>query len=1676
MFAFIRIPRTLVAAIGAVAVLGLAACGGGEQTPDAGEDLCADVTCPANEACNPDNGQCEQRACDPACSGTTPVCDPTTVTCVTCTATEGCGGDTPLCDPQANGGAGACVECTGNEQCGGATPYCANNTCVTCTGAEGCTGQSVCDAEANGGRGACVGCVSNTDCMGATPVCNPTNNTCVSCLADTQCSGATPACDPATNQCVGCNSNVHCSGATPVCDTTSRSCVTCRGDMDCSGATPVCDTAANAGAGACVGCVDSADCSGATPVCNAATNACVACLGDAECGGATPVCDTTTFACVGCTTNSHCGGAAPVCDEGSNQCVTCRGDGDCSGATPICDEGANGGAGACVGCLSDAECGGATPTCDTATTTCVACLSDAECSGATPACSTATHTCVTCTGDTHCAATSQVCDTAVTGGACVDCFTDGQCAANERCETNTCVSIPDTCATAAPIAFGAGQTVSTFPVNAAGAAHDYAGTCGSSSAREELVYHLQLAAAQDVKIDVTGGSGHDAVFFVRTAPCDTGAQLTCADSTGSGVMETRTLVNLQPGDYYLFIEAYGATPFVGTATVTLLPPTLPVPGQTCASAAAITPAEGSPSIFSVDTAAASATNDYTGTCYSSGTGSGVGREFVYALTLTQPQDVTFAAVGQGSVDPVIYVRSSPCQSGTQLECRDVAGQSEVINLFNLQPGEYFLFVEQWNTTRGIIDVTVTVNPPTLPPTNDTCATAQPLALVPGTPTTVNTNTALAGDDTAGTCVSTTNSREVVYTFTTTTAQDLHFVATGATGVNPVLYLRSGACEGGTQVACLNGTGSGGTETLNLLNQPAGTYYLFVETAGTAAGAVELTANLLPATPPPSNESCASPETLALTPGTPLQFTANTVQSTDDETGTCNSTTASREVVYAFTTTTAQDFHFVATGATGVNPALYLRAAPCTGGTQLACVNATTNGGTETLTLGNQPAGTYYLVVETVGTAFGAVNVTMNLNPPTTNDSCTAPAVLSLTPGTPTAFTADTRFATHVETGSCNGTANSRELVYAFTTTAAQDVVVTATGGTGVNPVLYLRSATCDGTQLACVNATSTNATETLIAPDLPAGDYFLVVETSGTSFGLVEVTVNLDAPTTNQSCTAPQLLAVTPGTPLQFSVDTRYATDDESASCNATANSRELVYMLTTTAAQDIQVTATGASGVNPVLYLREGTCTNTTNLACQNATSTAGTETVISYDRPAGTYYLVVETVGTSMGAVSVTVNLNPPTPMPANDTCATAQALLLPANLSGYTTNSTHDYAVASGCGTATGPDVVYEVTTTTPGTLFARVTPRTAGYRPTVSVRELAQCTSGTTATTEGCITAPAVDAAAELQVSDLPAGTWYLVVDGNIPGSFDLQVTHSPFTPDPNETCGSAELLTFSNGVSTLYGSTAGMTDDHQVTCSSTASAITADAVYRFSVPALQPGQTGYQARAVVRSLNFDEYTPALSMRSACADDTSASQGACASSTTSPFSAAGFVTSSQTNNPLVPGADYFIVVDGSTSTASKPGDGAYRLDVMMGPVPHPYDACAGASPLPTNTPVQGTTLGAGNDFTLAAGHYTNAAGTNLSSFSFAGMDVVYAWTAPATGTATVTLIPDPNYDPGFVVMSACAPDSAVAYADVGGSGRPDTASFEAQQGTTYYVVVDYFSSTTTAVGGFELTVSQ
>ncbi|MCA9543457.1 MAG: hypothetical protein KC613_03675, partial [Myxococcales bacterium] len=93
-------------------------------------------------------------------------------------------------------------------------------------------------------------------------------------------------------------------------------------------------------------------------------------------------------------------------------------------------------------------------------------------------------------------------------------------------------------------------------LNTVGTGNDYEATCGGSARSAEQVVLLRLSAAADVTVETTN-SDFDTVLYIRTVCDDAEAEIACDDDGGAG---TQSLIasNLEAGDYYIFVDGFGA--------------------------------------------------------------------------------------------------------------------------------------------------------------------------------------------------------------------------------------------------------------------------------------------------------------------------------------------------------------------------------------------------------------------------------------------------------------------------------------------------------------------------------------------------------------------------------------------------------------------------------------------------------------------------------------------------------------------------------------------------------------------------------------------------------------------------------------------------------------------------------------------------------------------------------------------------------------------------------------------------------------------------------------------------------------------------------------------------------------------------------------------------------------
>ncbi len=806
----------------------------------------------------------------------------------------------------------------------------------------------------------------------------------------------------------------------------------------------------------------------------------------------------------------------------------------------------------------------------------------------------------------------------------------------------------------------------------------------------------------------------------------------------------------------------------------------------------------------------------------------------------------------------------------------------------------------------------------------------------------------------------------------------------------------------------------------------------------------------------------------------------------------------RDVVYKYNLPSPTSVRVTVspTDARGFNPVVYLRRANLCASPDPASEAACSGpqSGQNILSITSQPAGEYYVWVDGNGGTSGSFDLEVaQVAAPVApqNETCATAQALVFDGGTAVAFSDTTLAVTNNgaadPTPTCSGTARAGpDVVYTFELTQASSVKITVTPlNPGYRPSFYVRKPTlCTSAlaadELTCGLGANLGLPASAQLANLPAGIYPLWVDSSSGTKGPFKLEVSVAAPILpppNETCATAQNIVFPAGQDqVTFQVNTVAALDDHAGSCNATADSPEAVYHLNLTAPKDVYVKAVTAPGfaVDSVIWMRKGGCAADAGIEVPDSCADeapAVPEEVELLNLDPGDYYLYVEGFGRAgAGPTDVTVQVSPPTVPVANDTCATAADLTLPANLSGSTRNAKDDVANPTCAASTTGNDVVYKITTTTAQRLTAKVTalPGRHKLNPLVYLRDtLANCSAKNGDGSLGCITGGAEGASATLVVSNLAAGTHYLIVDGanGSKGDFTLDVKAEAVAGAPaNDTCAAPAALPLTNGSASASGTTLGAMNDATLVCSP-GSGSRPDVVYDVVTPALPAGATAFNLRASVASSNAAELFPAVSIRSTCG--MVSSELDCDSSSLAPHEAIAYGVG------LAPATHYAVWVDGAGGAG-----GPFALQVDVAASPAANDSCASTAELANNMSVAGSTLGAADDLssTGVGTWYTSTTCNEL----FPGADVVYRYTATATGTVRVTVTPQRGYDVSVALLSSCAQNACVATEDRHLAGEPEVLTFPATQGTTYFLAVDsYYPGTAgypNSRGGFVIGVSQ
>lgn len=450
---------------------------------------------------------------------------------------------------------------------------------------------------------------------------------------------------------------------------------------------------------------------------------------------------------------------------------------------------------------------------------------------------------------------------------------------------------------------------------------------------------------------------------------------------------------------------------------------------------------------------------------------------------------------------------------------------------------------------------------------------------------------------------------------------------------------------------------------------------------------------------PTNDDCATARVL---PG-PGTFNAATRGLTSRTTLGCASASTAADAFFRFTLAEPRDVWITATGTTTLNVALRA-GANCASGPEVACVV----GSPATVLRRSLPAGEHVIVVETASAT--VFDLTLRFEPPTTVppvDRCDGATVDISAGGVFSGLFAETSDDYVL---SCSSTPRG-DAAYRLVLDAPKDVVLEATTSGGGSPATNLALVRACGDRESTLRCQAGGRPARLVQRALPAGVYYVLVESSSATASTWSLTVSVTDPAPRppgDACGTAIDITDGPGT---ASLGT--AERDVTTTCGGTSTFlRDLVFTFTLPSTRDVTLTTNGAGFHAAALATECGVLAS--ELRCRQTSSPQ----VQSWrSLPAGTYYAIVDTT-LSTGDVTASITTSAPTPIPPNDRCegaiALAGSIARRDTLLGFEDD-------VSGC-SGSNPDAFYEITLATRREILVSVRPaddRTHSH--TLSLRE-------------------------------------------------------------------------------------------------------------------------------------------------------------------------------------------------------------------------------------------------------------------------------------------------------------------------------------------------------------------
>ena len=355
----------------------------------------------------------------------------------------------------------------------------------------------------------------------------------------------------------------------------------------------------------------------------------------------------------------------------------------------------------------------------------------------------------------------------------------------------------------------------------------------------------------------------------------------------------------------------------------------------------------------------------------------IGEDVWYSFTAPASGDVTITTASGSISDGVMSLYDSDCVSATELACSDdVNGLMPEISNSSLTPGTvYYIRFWEFGGGSGTFDICIVDNAlGGTGPSNDLCANAT--ALPCGT-------LGLAGTTVAATVLShgsgcTLSDEGVWYTFTGN--GQLTTIEVTTTAYDVEMAIASGVCGALSNVACVDGAGSIGTESYTFLSTLGLDYYVYVAYYSTFFPSTGTFTISNTCSAPITNDNCSGAIPLTVNPDLSCaNVTAGTVfgaTASTDPTATSCFGTADDDVWFSFVaTSTSHNLSLtnVAGSVTDMYHSVYDMGGGCPAlGTEIICSdndNSSLNG----LTIGT----TYYVRVYTY-TSLGGQNTTFDV--------------------------------------------------------------------------------------------------------------------------------------------------------------------------------------------------------------------------------------------------------------------------------------------------------------------------------------------------------------------------------------------------------------------------------------------------------------------------------------------------------------------------------------------------------------------------------------------------------------------------------------------------------------------------------------------------------------------------